>query len=161
MTRAAQPHPTADEPAPALQLCFAGLHSEAGELVGDVFWMLCLVAETFAVRVGGDLLFEEGAFPVLELASKLDRWLGEGLPRDAPLDYEVTGGDAGTLTIRRAPSGWIVDSVHRAAGSAEPPAVSDAAITVGIRAFVDELADEVGRRYAYDVRALLRRTASS
>jgi hypothetical protein len=113
------------------------------------------------VRVDGEVLFDEGAFPVVELAVELDEWLTYGLPRDGDLDYEVTGGEPGTLTIRRMPVGWLVDSVLREGGRPAPGPLPEAAVVADVRRFVDELAAETARAHGLDMRALLRDTAEA
>lgn len=120
-----------------------------------------LVARRFGVRVDGEVLFDEIAFPVVELAVELDEWLRYGLPRDGDLDYEVTGGEPGTLTIRRVPAGWLVDSVLREDGRPAPRPLPEAAVVAGVRRFVDELATETARAHGLDLRALLRDTAEA
>lgn len=140
-----------------LRFLFADLHPDAPDLPGDLDWLLRFVAGTFEVRVAGELLFDEVEFPVLELARVLDLWVSSDLAERRELDYEVTGGAAGTLTIRRTLDGWRIDSVHRPAERPVPPPLTDDDVRSGVLSFIDELARETRRGYDYDVRGLLQR----
>lgn len=140
-----------------LRFLFAGLHPDAPSLPDDPDWLLRFVAGTFEARVDDEPLFDEPEFPVLELAHVLDAWVATDLANGRDLDYEVTGGAPGTLSIRPAPTGWQVDSVHRSAETPLPPPLAEADLRSGVCSFVDDLAREAMREYAYDVHGLLRR----
>lgn len=140
-----------------LRLSFADLHADAPGLPGDLDWLLRFVAGVFEVRVAGELLFDEAEFPVLDLARALDAWVAYDLEQEHELEYEVTGGAPGTLSIRRAPEGWQLESVHRAVETPLPPPLSNEDLRSGVGSFIDDLAREVMRGYDYDVRGLLRR----
>jgi hypothetical protein len=144
-----------------LVFAFADLEVELHHRPDDTVHPHDLVASRFGVRVDGEVLFDEGAFPLVELAIELDEWLTYGLPRDGDLDYEVTGGEPGTLTIRRVPVGWLVDSGLRDGGRPAPGPLPEAAVVAGVRGFVDELAAETARAHGLDLRALLREVAEA
>lgn len=145
------------------RLCFLfeDLHPDAPDLPSDLDWLLRFVAGTFEVRVAGEPLFAEVEFPVLDLARVLDGWVESGLAKGRDLDYEPPGGSPGTLTIRRRPTGWQIDSVHRSPDNPLPPPLTDDGVGSGVRSFFDGLAQGIMRDYNYDVRGLLKRVQAS
>jgi hypothetical protein len=141
----------------SVEFRFAELHPDAPVLPSDLDWLLRFVAGNFEVLVGGTSIFDELEFPVLEFASVLDAWLGAGMVHGQALDYEVTGGTPGTLTIRPTRDGWVIDSAHRRPGTRVPAPVTGQEVRRAVSALIDDLASEIGRDYNYDVRGLLRR----
>jgi hypothetical protein len=140
-----------------LRFSFADLHPDATGLFGDLDWLLRFVAGSFEVWVDGELLFDEPEFPVLELARVLKEWLARDFTEGRALDYEVSGGAPGTLTIRQDAGRWQIDSVHRPAEKPLPPRLTDDDLRSGVRSFIDDLARQTQREYDYDVNGLLRR----
>jgi hypothetical protein len=140
-------------------LCFrfADLHPDAPELREDLDWLLRFVARRFEIRVRDELLYEEVEFPVLELAQVLDAWMATDMAERHDLEYEVTGGENGTLLLRSTASGWLVDSAYRSPTTPVPALITDDELRHAISSFIEELHRETGRDYDLDVRALLTR----
>lgn len=144
----------------ALEFRFEGLHPDAPELPGDLDWLLRFVAARFEIRVRSHLLYDEIEFPVLELAHVLDGWVKKGMAERRDLDYEVTGGDSGTLTVRHDAAGWFVDSVHRAREAPLPAPLTGEEVRSAVDSFIAELERQASVEYDLDVRALLDRVCA-
>lgn len=143
-----------------LSFRFRDLHPNAPELREDLGWLLRFVASEFAICVHGESIFDEIEFPVLELAHVLHTWVARDMVAGRGLNYEVTGGENGTLSLWRHSDGWCMDSVHRAPDATAPAPLTDEEPRVAIASVIEELDCEVRRDYDGEIRALLERVGS-
>ena len=77
--------------------------------------LLLGVSGDFAINIDGRDLYQEQEFPLLELAAQLARWLCRGPKVEDDFEFEsMESQDEPLLSLRRAPQGWNIGSVHQA-----------------------------------------------
>lgn len=80
---------------------------------------LIAIDADFRVLAGGEIVFSEPSFPVVELARSLLIWLGNSDRGDFEFD-SMSFEEVGSIAFRLAPAGWTFGSVFRPSASTVP-----------------------------------------
>ncbi|MET4622689.1 hypothetical protein ABIE18_004168 [Arthrobacter sp. 2762] len=102
--------------------------SQADYLVG--------IDADFTVSEGSVLLYREQAFPVVELARSLVVWLNAN-PRGDFVFNSMSFEEVGAVSLKRASSGWLVESVFSPGVVSNP--LDWANVEHGCKEFLDQI----------------------
>lgn len=124
------------------------------ETIRNRFDVLLGIVAVLQIYAGGQLIYHEELFPIVELRAALERWLDLGFLGHEDFEFQSMESDeAGLVWLRHTGDNWRIGSIHQ-----ESPALdtlSDAEVAELVRRFNDQVDQWVHDNCQLEVRTLL------
>lgn len=135
-----------------MQLSYERLNTDELQGTTQADYLVSLDAH-FRILNGDEQIYEEPVFPVVELARSLLMWLEDPVRGDFEFD-SMSFEEAGSVTVRRVPDGWMFSSIFRPDSSSG--SVDWAEVERCVRTFVSRIERDL-RALGIDFDEIVRR----